>query len=202
MKKSIHYLVMFLLILMLLYYSCLHYTEKNTLTKGKIWSIIDNIDGTLLGIMTKNGEKELSDESKIDYLIKYLIENKKRYSNIIEYSDNTIIKNDTIYYNFGKVKSSNFKYLLNDFFYNFGLEIENHHLFKNNYIELFYEPIDYISSDSSNISSYYIYKGKIYMYVNYYRNIGNVNNCFKVKYVLDKNTYKICNVVILNSQTN
>ena len=202
MKKYISYIVIFLLIIILGYYSSLHYKEKNTLTKERIWSIINNVDGTLLGSMTKNGEKELSNESKVDYIIKYIIENESKYIDIIEDSNTTLEKYNTTYYNFGKVKEKSFYKLVCDIFYSFDYNLEYSHFYNNRYIELFFEPIEYISCDSKQISSYYIYKGKIYMYIKYTRFMGDISNEFIVKYVFDKNTYKICNFVILNSNLN
>ena len=84
MKKYISYIILFTLIIILGYYSSLHYIESETLTKKQIWSIINNVDGTLLGIMTKNGEKELTDASKIEYTIKYIVHNKEKYIDDIQ----------------------------------------------------------------------------------------------------------------------
>lgn len=202
MKKYISYIILFTLIIILGYYSSLHYIESETLTKKQIWSIINNIDGTLLGIMTKNGEKELTDASKIEYTIKYIVHNMEKYIEDIEEEDTFYEKNNTIYYDFGKINEEKFNQTLLNFFDSINSCYEEYYLYKDHYINLVYEPIEYISTDTQTISSYYIYKGKINVYVKYIRNIDDVYNTFDVKYVFDKDSHKICNVIVLNSYMN
>ena len=84
MKKHIFYLTMSLSILILAFYSFLHFKEKSSLTKENVCSIINNIDGTILAVMAKNGEKELSNNSKLDFVVKYIIENKEKFTNIVD----------------------------------------------------------------------------------------------------------------------
>ncbi len=202
MKKHIFYLTMSLSILILAFYSFLHFKEKSSLTKENVCSIINNIDGTILAVMAKNGEKELSNNSKLDFVVKYIIENKEKFTNIVETSNSKLERNGTIYYNFGKVKQENIYTLTHNFFEEFDNNMNSSMLYDNGYIELFFEPIEYVSYDFKQVSSYYIYKGKIYTYVKYIRSMRNKENKFTVKYIFDEDTYRIDNIIILNSIMN
>ncbi len=202
MKKYIFYTLTFVSIIILSYFCKLHFEEKNSLTKSEIWSIIDNIDETLLGSISKTGERELYDSSKMDFMIKYLITNREKYKDAIKTSQSVLEKDGTIYYNFGKVESQYMYNKIKEIFTSFNYDMESTEIYNNGYIELFYEPTEHISCDCKNIIDLKKKKGYIYMYIEYIRSIGEQTNKFIVEYVVDKYTYKIASVKICDSYMN
>ena len=107
----------------ILYYNKCNLTKKQLLTKNAIFDIIEEVEDIVISCITKSGNKSLSEENKLDFIIRYIIDNRQRYSsNIIKEESNSYYnKEENILY--GKIKEDYFKEILDEFFvYNYSIK--------------------------------------------------------------------------------
>ena len=86
-----------------IYYGNETYNEKEELfLKNKIWQSIDQVDYILLDCMSCSGNDNLTEENKVDFIIRYIIENKNNYISDIDVQnrEDYYTYQDTVYYNF------------------------------------------------------------------------------------------------------
>lgn len=202
MKKYI--IITIFIVIMLLFLGFNSNIEKEEiLTKNEIFDIIDNVEKVALCCMSSNGEIEITQDDKLDFMVRYIIENREKY---IEYIKPCQIEykvfNGTPYFNFGKVTSSFFIAELKKFFTNIDSNISSYKFFEDDFVELYLEPIDYIGYDNRNIESILYENGFEAVYVGYTKNIGNKMIYYKVRYDIEKDTSLVSNVTICNSTIN
>lgn len=196
-KKLYYFILMGLSILILIYFYNINIESKEQLTKNSIFDMIDSIDNMLLSCITKNGKKELSEYSKMDFAIRYIIDNRDLYKEHIILSDNqnNFVDNGTVYYSMGKVDIQFLQTILDIFFVESNLQ--QHKFENNNLVNLYFEPMEYIYYDEKNLIDFKQSQNEYIIYIEYTRTLGEFSDKFCVKYILIKDTrFKIVGVTI------
>lgn len=173
--------------------------DKNILNKNIQYDNI-NVDKIILDCMCKNGETVLSDETKIDATVRYIIENIDYYKDKILDSNDYYTYENTLYYNFGKISENDIKEIIKQFFYipNLDKKIRNYKFYDEGYVYLNFEPVEHVIIDDRIIYDCYLNNSKYNLIVEYNRNYLDIKNYFFVNYVIDKDG-KIQNAYIYNS---
>lgn len=200
MKKK--NLVIGIIFLFIILFSCntVYSKIKDVLTKNQIFDIIDNVEKVALCCMPRDGIKELTEENKIDFLVRNIIENKDKYKDVIQPCESeyrTIY--DTPYYNYGKVDAKFFKNEVLKFFTNLDFDISKYKFFNNGYIELYFEPIEYLGYDKKSVAKFEIHDNIADVYIDYTKVIADTEINVLVRYIVNKNLLTINNVIICNS---
>lgn len=174
--------------------------------ENEIYEKIDKTDSIILDCMSNSGNAFLTQEDKMDFAVRYIIENKDLYmDNInIERKEDYYTYEDTLYYNFGKVSQDFIIDIVNTFFCDFDLNIQDYKFYNNGYIELNFEPIEHLWYDNKKILNIEKVENKLYnVYMEYNRKLNDCENIFYVEYVLLYDSdIKIKNVYINNSIIN
>lgn len=204
MKKIMFFLAGIVTIPFFIYYGHENYNEKEeTYFESEIWQSIDRVDSILLDCMSCSGNYNLTEENKVDFIIRYIIDNKNNYTNDIniENKEDYYTYQDTLYYNFGKVTEDFIINMIYNFFYTFNYEIKNYKFYNNGYIELNFEPIEHLWYDNKKILNVEKVDDKVYnVYVEYNREINEKNHTFYVEYIINyDDTIKFENIYIYNS---
>ncbi|MBO5477437.1 MAG: hypothetical protein J6A15_06790 [Clostridia bacterium] len=203
MKKYIIISILILLsITTIVCYSKYKATQKELLTKNVIFDIIEDVEGIVISCITKSGNKSMSEQDKLDFAVRYIIENRQNFS-----SD--IIKKESTYYNkeeninFGKVDVKFFNRILNKFFTCSDYTITDYKHYKNGFIELDFEPIENTSFDRKEYIDVQVEQDKYIINAKYTRTLNELKNEFYVQYIfnVDENI-KISEVTIYNSIMN
>ncbi len=169
---------------------------KKILTKKQLFDNIGSIEKIIISCMTREGKNSLDDELKIDFTIKYIIENKDKYSSIIKTTDKlSFNENFTEYYVFGKVHKEDLKKVCLSFFCTLECNVEEYKYYDDDYIYLVYMPCDNPSLDLKEV----IYHNKNSVTIKYSRCIEDINNSFLVDYIYNENG-KIEDIIIYNSK--
>ena len=183
----------------ILYYNKCNLTKKQLLTKNAIFDIIEEVEDIVISCITKSGNKSLSEENKLDFIIRYIIDNRQRYSsNIIKEESNSYYnKEENILY--GKIKEDYFKEILDEFFvYNYS--IKEYKFYKDGFIELKSEPCENINWDEKECIRIQEKGNVYYIYIKYIRKLNDIKNEFYVEYIFNvSDKIKIENVTIYNS---
>ena len=179
--------------------------KENQLTnlKDEIYKSIDSIDKIILDCMSCDGKTILTEENKLDFAVRYIIENKSEFIKDINIynKEDYYTYEDTLYYNFGKVTEQFAINIINKFFYSFDFNIKNYKFYNNGYIELNFEPIEHLWYDSKKILNVEKINNKVYnVYMEYNREINGKIHTFNVKYIVNyDNDIKFENIHIYNS---
>lgn len=187
-----------------IYYGNETYNEKEELfLKNKIWQSIDQVDYILLDCMSCSGNDNLTEENKVDFIIRYIIENKNNYISDIDVQnrEDYYTYQDTVYYNFGKVTEKFIINMIDNFFNSFNYDMKNYKFYNNGNIELNFEPIEHLWYDNKKILNVEKINNKVYnVYMEYNREINDENHTFYVEYVIDcDNAIKFENISIYDS---
>lgn len=166
----------------------IHFTYANimkndstmTLTKNSKFDIIDNIGSIVLTSMTTLGEKNLSEQSKIDATIMYIIYNKTKY-------DDYIFENNNI----EQMKKDDFYNIYTSLFESSKINIDETIDICMGNINYAYLK-DYEVVKIENQSDYYI------VYTKYSRYLNKIKNYVYVKYEIT-NDMKIKDINIIES---
>lgn len=184
MKRTFCWFLMVVSIPILLYFNKLNLQEKELLTKNSIFDMIDNVDNLILSCITKYGVKELSNENKIDFAVRYIIDNRDNYKEniILEEKEDYCLDDGTVCYSFGKVKSEFLAELLNKFFTEINFSIEDYKYFNKGFVNLCFEPMEYIRYDTKTILNVEKIDEKYIVYIQYTRSLAEFEDQFYVKY--------------------
>ena len=187
-----------------IYYGNETYNEKEELfLKNKIWQSIDQVDYILLDCMSCSENDNLTEENKVDFIIRYIIENKNNYISDIDVQnrEDYYTYQDTVYYNFGKVTEKFIINMIDNFFNSFNYDMKNYKFYNNGNIELNFEPIEHLWYDNKKILNVEKINNKVYnVYMEYNREINGKFHTFNVKYIINyDNDIKFENIHIYNS---
>ncbi len=204
MKKIAFFLVGAIGIPFLVYYGNINLKDQNLdNVRNEIYEKIDEVDNILLDCMSNSGNISLTQENKMDFAVRYIIENKDLYKEKIniENKEDYYTYENTLYYNFGKVSQDFMIDVINTFFDDFQFNIQEYKFYNNGYIELNFEPIEHLWYDNKKVLNVEKVENKLYnVYMEYNRQINDYKNTFYVEYVLLYDTnIKISNVYIYNS---
>ena len=187
-----------------IYYGNETYNEKEELfLKNKILQSIDQVDYILLDCMSCSGNDNLTEENKVDFIIRYIIENKNNYISDIDVQnrEDYYTYQDTVYYNFGKVTEEFIINMIDNFFNSFNYDMKNYKFYNNGNVELNFEPIEHLWYDNKKILNVEKINNKVYnVYMEYNREINGKIHTFNVKYIINyDNDIKFENIHIYNS---
>ena len=129
MKKIMIFLVGVVAMPFFIYYGNETYNEREELfLKNKIWQSIDQVDYIFLDCMSCSGNDNLTEENKVDFIIRYILENKNNYISDIDVQnrEDYYTYQDTVYYNFGKVTEKFIINMIDNFFYSFNYDMKNY----------------------------------------------------------------------------
>ena len=204
MRKIAFFLVGAISIPFLVYYGNTNLKNENIVNiESNIYERIDSFDSILLDCMSNDGDVSLTEENKVDFAVRYIIDNKNIYKDSIDVQDKKdyYTYDDTLYYNFGKVSQEFINNIVNNFFSDFQINIQEYKFYNNGYIELNFEPIEHLWYDNKKILNIEKVENKLYnIYMEYSRVINDSENIFYVEYILTyDNDIKINNVNIYNS---
>ena len=200
-KKFLIYIIVEVIVVCLFGYTKVNIEAGQRLTKNEIFDIIDNVEHVILDTIAKDGNRELSEENKVDFIIKNMIENRLEYKDeILPSESNTITIKGTPLYSFGRVDVKLFNEKLNEYFSEFNGNLELCKFYSNEYIELYYEYAEHFSYSNKEILNIKKCNNIYSIYVRYTREYDEITNDVYVRYdfnVGDKITIK--NVKIYGS---
>lgn len=203
MKKYVIASIFIIVILsIILYYNKCNATQKDLLTKNIIFDIIEDVENIVISCITKSGNKSMSEQDKLDFAVRYIIDNRQKY--------NSYIINEQIptYYNkenivLGKVEIDFFNSILEKFFSDVNYSLENYKFYKEGFIELNSEPVENTCWDDKECIKMQEEENKYHIYIKYIKLFNDIKNEFYVEYIFDVNEQiKIDEVTIYNSTMN
>ena len=201
MKKiNVILIIIICLLLIVIKFGC--YKISDILTKKSIFDIITEVEDISFGVVSKEGIRTLDEEGKIDFCVRYIIENYKKFEVKAEFND-YYESDGTPYYNFGKVTAEELKNLVNSFFGEIQYSFEEYKFYDNGNIQLNFEPIEYVGFDRKKILEVSkINRNDYKVNVEYIRTFGKFKNTFLVRYEIsyDENKAKIKDIVLYSSK--
>lgn len=169
--------------------------EIDILTKKSIFDIIDNIEDIVITCISTDGNKHISEENKMDVTVLYLIKNKEKYKEYIIPSD---FENSDEKICIGKVESKVFIDLSKEIFEKIEYNVNEYKNFKDEFINLNFEPCSYSIFDKKDIVCLNRSKTGYRILIKYKRELNNVQNKVYIQYDFDLNL-KIQDITILSS---
>lgn len=197
--------VMIIILIILIIIIAFFTTKKNIkatndmeiLTKNSLFDIIDNIGEIAITCLSTDGNRFFSEEDKIDFTMLYIIKNKEYYKEAIEFYEPDFDECQKI----GKINKKYFYNIMENLFSNVDYNINNYKYYKNDYIELCFEPCNYSIFDKKEIVDCCLNDNGYEIIVRYKRNLNELKNKVYVKYDFDFNL-KIKSIAILSSILN
>ena len=182
-KKFLIYIIVEVIVVCLFGYTKVNIEAGQRLTKNEIFDIIDNVEHVILDTIAKDGNRELSEENKVDFIIKNMIENRLEYKDeILPSESNTITIKGTPLYSFGRVDVKLFNEKLNEYFSEFDGNLELCKFYSNEYIELYYEYAEHFSYSNKEILNIKKCNDIYSIYIRYTREYDEITNDVYVRY--------------------
>lgn len=166
------------------------------LTKNTIFDIINSVDDIIITCISTDGEKNLSDQNKLDATLLYIIKHKDDFDIKESNLSNLDLGQEKI--SIGKINQKEFENELKNIFTSFRHDISKYKYYDDGLINLVFEPCNYFTYDSKKLL-YLLKKDNCYEVVyRYTRSLSDVENNINVKYVFN-DRMKIKDVIILSS---
>lgn len=196
MKKYLIYiLLIYIIIISIHYYNVCDLKAKELLTKKIIFDIIEDVEGIAISCITRSGNKLMSQNDKIDFVTRYIIENKELYNKYIVLEDD-VDNFESEEINFGKIKVEDFNLIYNSLF-------KDESNISGEYLKLNFLPVENTSWENKEIIGVYKTGNKFIVEIKYTRKFIDRQNDFYVRYVfnlLDK--IRISEIAIYDSTMN
>lgn len=199
MKNKIMYILVICLVTIVFLFFVFNYYIKSVnsaeiLTKNDLFDIIDSIEDVVITCIATDGDRHISEENKLDSTVLYLIKYKEKYK---DYIISDLSEEKSI----DKIEVSLFEKITKNIFQDVNFSSNDYKNYKDNYIELNYEPCNYFIYDNKEVISNNIIKNSYEIIIKYERNLNSKKNKVYVKYKFNLNS-KIQDITILSSIIN
>ena len=200
MKKFTTYIIIAIFCVCIVTFFVNYIIQKSMLTKNLLFDIISKVENIVIADISKDGNRTFTNENKIDFLIKYIIDNREKYKNNITLDNEDYYEyNNTPYYNFGRVDEKFIQNLSCLYFERIPIKyIKDSKFYTNGEVLLNYEPIEPFYYDEKNVLETKEDSKSYKVYIQYKRELNDIQNDIYVVYTFNKEL-KIKNVTIYNS---